>query len=159
MVQSVVANYIRTKVSFELVKSQVACLRGSRRKGKMKIDGGEIELVSTTASIREWTRSKLTHTTLFRDVVFMNYGSTVRAASDGRTFAASNSITNWVRQKCGRLKWIKFGRAIRCRTFDRRRQLCQTKRQKIGTTSDSKYFALANLIIQPISVLEKHYVN
>ena len=53
IVQSVVANYIRTKVSFELVKSQVACLRGSRRKGKMKIDGGEIELVSTAASIRE----------------------------------------------------------------------------------------------------------
>ena len=52
-IQSVVANYIRTKVSFELVKSLVACLSGSRRKGKMKIDGGEIELVSTGAIIRE----------------------------------------------------------------------------------------------------------
>ena len=53
LVQSVVANYVRTKVSFELVKSQVACLRGSRRLRKMKIDSGDIELVSNASTIRE----------------------------------------------------------------------------------------------------------
>ena len=49
---SVVANYVRRKVSFELVKSQVDCIRGSRNLWKKPvIDIGEIELVDGAASI------------------------------------------------------------------------------------------------------------
>ena len=53
MQRSVVANYIKTKVSFELIRSQVACLRGSRQWKKVKIDTGEIEVVAEVSSIRE----------------------------------------------------------------------------------------------------------
>ena len=53
MDQSVVANYVRTKVSFELVKSQVRCVRGSRSLKKVKIDTGEIEMVANLTNIRE----------------------------------------------------------------------------------------------------------
>ena len=53
MAQSMVANYVRTKVSFELVRSQVRCLRGSRSLRKMKIDVGEIELVAEQSNVRE----------------------------------------------------------------------------------------------------------
>ncbi len=49
---SVVANHVRTKISFDLVRSQVMCLRGSRRK-KMNIEVGEIEVVESASSIRE----------------------------------------------------------------------------------------------------------
>ena len=45
MENSVVANYIRTKVSFELIRSQVACIRGSRSLKKINIDTNEIEEV------------------------------------------------------------------------------------------------------------------
>ena len=49
---SVVANYVRRKVSFELVKSQIDCIRGSRNLWKKPvIDIGEIELVDGAASI------------------------------------------------------------------------------------------------------------
>ena len=51
--ESVVANYIRTKVSFELVRSQVACIRGSRRLRKIRIDPGEMEMVTNSATINE----------------------------------------------------------------------------------------------------------
>ena len=51
MAQSVVANYVRTKVAFELVRSQVACIRGSRRLRNMKIDTGEMEEVSNSSEI------------------------------------------------------------------------------------------------------------
>ena len=50
--QSVVANYVRTKVAFELVRSQVACIRGSRRLRKLKIDTGEMEEVSNSSHIQ-----------------------------------------------------------------------------------------------------------
>ena len=53
MQRSVVANYIKTKVSFELIRSQVACLRGSRQWKKVKIDTGEIEVVAEESGIRE----------------------------------------------------------------------------------------------------------
>ena len=53
MDQSVVANYVRTKVSFELVKSQVRCVRGSRSLKKVKIDTGEMEMVASLTNIRE----------------------------------------------------------------------------------------------------------
>ena len=53
MDQSVVANYVRTKVSFELVKSQVRCVRGSRSLKKVKIDTGEMEMVANLTNIRE----------------------------------------------------------------------------------------------------------
>ena len=49
---SVVSNYIRTKLSFELIRSQVACIRGSRRLRKIHVDAGEIEVVTSTANIR-----------------------------------------------------------------------------------------------------------
>ena len=50
----VVANYIRRKVSFELIKSQVACIRGSRNLWKkLVIDTGEMEVVDSSASIVE----------------------------------------------------------------------------------------------------------
>ena len=50
---SVVANCIRTKVSFELIRSQVACMRGSRAWKKMKVDTGEMELTNVASNIRE----------------------------------------------------------------------------------------------------------
>ena len=50
--KSVVASYTRRKISFELVKSQVACIRGSRNIWKkLVIDTGEIEVVDQQASI------------------------------------------------------------------------------------------------------------
>ena len=50
--KSVVASYIRRKISFELVKSQVACVRGSRNLWKkLVIDTGEIEVVDQQANI------------------------------------------------------------------------------------------------------------
>ena len=49
---SVVANYVWRKVSCELVKSQVDCIRGSRNLWKKPvIDTGEIELVDGAANI------------------------------------------------------------------------------------------------------------
>ena len=51
--RSVTANYVRTKVSFELIRSQVACIRGSRGLKKMLIDSGEIEVVANSATIPE----------------------------------------------------------------------------------------------------------
>ena len=53
MVQSVAANYIRTKISFELVRSQVACIRGSRRIKKIELDSADMELVTNLASITD----------------------------------------------------------------------------------------------------------
>ena len=51
--KSVVANYIRTKVSFELIRSQVASIRGSRKLKKTVIDAGEMEVVNNLTSIQE----------------------------------------------------------------------------------------------------------
>ena len=53
MEQSVVANYVRTKISFELIRSQVACIRGSRQLRKMHIDSGDMELISNNAAMPE----------------------------------------------------------------------------------------------------------
>ena len=53
MEKSVVANYIWTKVSFELIRSQVACIRGSRKLKKTVIDAGEMEVVNNLSSIQE----------------------------------------------------------------------------------------------------------
>ena len=50
---SVVSNYIRTKISFELVRSQVACVRGSRSLRAMTIDVNEAEVVDTASVIRD----------------------------------------------------------------------------------------------------------
>ena len=51
---SIVANYIRRKVSFALVKSQVDCIRGSRTMWKKPvIDTAEIQIVDGTANIAE----------------------------------------------------------------------------------------------------------
>ena len=50
--RSQVAGYIRTKVSFELIRSQVACIRGSRSLWRNSVvDTGEIELVNSLARI------------------------------------------------------------------------------------------------------------
>ena len=52
MERSIIANYVRTKLSIELIRSQVACIRGSRSLWKkVIIDTGEIELVSRKANI------------------------------------------------------------------------------------------------------------
>ena len=45
--QSTVANYIRTKISFELIRSQVMCIRGSRKRRKIEIEAQEIEVVES----------------------------------------------------------------------------------------------------------------
>ena len=50
---SVVANYIRTKISFELVRSQVACIRGARKMKKMTVDTSDMNLVTSNANITE----------------------------------------------------------------------------------------------------------
>ena len=50
---SVVANYVRTKISFELVRSQVACIRGARRMKKMTVDTADMNLVANSANIVE----------------------------------------------------------------------------------------------------------
>ena len=52
MEKSAVANYVRAKLSFLLIRSQVACIRGSRNIWKkMEIDPAEMELVSTKGRI------------------------------------------------------------------------------------------------------------
>ena len=53
MEKSVVASYVRTKVSFELIRAQVACIRGSRKLKKTVIDAGEMEVVNNLSSIQE----------------------------------------------------------------------------------------------------------
>ena len=50
---SVMANYIRTKLSFELVRSQVLCVRGSRKLWSSKIDVREAEVVDCAGVIRD----------------------------------------------------------------------------------------------------------
>ena len=48
--RSIVANYVRTKLSFQLIRSQVACVRGARSVWRrMEIDPGEMEVVSAKA--------------------------------------------------------------------------------------------------------------
>ena len=56
MEKSVVANYIRTKISFELIRSQVAMIRGSRSLKTMHMDTNDAELVNQAAGIREHWR-------------------------------------------------------------------------------------------------------
>ena len=52
--KSEVANYVRTKVSYELIRSQVACIRGSRSLWKKPvINIGDIELVNSSTNITE----------------------------------------------------------------------------------------------------------
>ena len=54
MERSEVASYVRAKVSFELIRCQVACIRGSRSLWKKTlINTGEIELVNSLARIQE----------------------------------------------------------------------------------------------------------
>ena len=50
---SSISNYVRTKLSFILVKSQVMCIRGSRKLWKPKIDIQEAEVVQCQGEIRE----------------------------------------------------------------------------------------------------------
>ena len=50
---SVVANYVRTKLSFEMIKSQVLCIRGSRSLRKAKVNIDEVEVVQAEAGIRQ----------------------------------------------------------------------------------------------------------
>ena len=53
MQTSVVANYVRTKLSFQMIKSQVLCIRGSRSLRKAKVNIEEVEVVQTVADIRQ----------------------------------------------------------------------------------------------------------
>ena len=50
---SIVANYIRTKLSFEIVRSQVLCVRGSRSLRRPTINVSEVEVVQHVAGIRK----------------------------------------------------------------------------------------------------------
>ena len=50
---SVTANYIRTKISFILIKSQVLCMRGSRKVWHQHVDTLEAEVVESTGGIRD----------------------------------------------------------------------------------------------------------
>ena len=50
---SIMANYIRTKLSFEIVKSQLLCIRGLWRMRKPYVDVGEVEVVQHVAGFRE----------------------------------------------------------------------------------------------------------
>ena len=50
---STIANYIRAKLSFELVKAQVMCIRGSRKLWKPNVDVKEAEVVECIGVIRE----------------------------------------------------------------------------------------------------------
>ena len=52
--KSLVANYVRSKVSFELVRAQVACIRGSRSLKKISVDVNEIEVVEQSSQIRDF---------------------------------------------------------------------------------------------------------
>ena len=51
--RSYVANYIRTKISFHLVRSQVLCIRGARKLYTPTIDVDESEVAQETARIRQ----------------------------------------------------------------------------------------------------------
>ena len=51
--KSMVANYVRTKLSFEIVRSQVLCIRGSRSLRKTNVDLAEIVVVQNTAEIQQ----------------------------------------------------------------------------------------------------------
>ena len=51
--QSVVANYIRTKISFELVRSQIACIRGARSLKVMSMDVDDADIVHSECVTRE----------------------------------------------------------------------------------------------------------
>ena len=53
IIPSVTANYIRTKISFQLIRSQVACIRGSRSIKSVPIDSAEMELCTNAATIKE----------------------------------------------------------------------------------------------------------
>ena len=49
---SVVANYVRTKISFELVRSQVMCIRGARVKRQANLDINESQVVDCLSNVR-----------------------------------------------------------------------------------------------------------
>ena len=53
MEKSIVANYIRTKLSFEIIRSQVLCIRGSRTLKKSVLEIADVEVVQHVAGIRE----------------------------------------------------------------------------------------------------------
>ena len=50
---SVVANYVRTKISFDLIRSQVMCLRGARSRKKVNVEVEEIEVVNCVSQMPE----------------------------------------------------------------------------------------------------------
>ena len=50
---STIANYIRTKLSFLLVRSQILCIRGSRKLWRHNMDVQEAEVVQCVSRIRE----------------------------------------------------------------------------------------------------------
>ena len=50
--RSVVANYVRTKLSFHLLRSQVLCIRGARKLFTPTINVGDVEVVQEAAGIK-----------------------------------------------------------------------------------------------------------
>ena len=51
--KSVVSNYIRTKISFELVRAQVACVRGSRSVRAVAVNVNDAAVVQSMGSIQD----------------------------------------------------------------------------------------------------------
>ena len=51
--RSIVANYVRTKISFSLVRSQIACIRGSRGRKRIPVNAQEMNIVTNTSRILE----------------------------------------------------------------------------------------------------------
>jgi hypothetical protein len=49
--QSTVANYVRTKISFELIRSQIMCIRGSRSRKRIDVQTEEIEVVESISRV------------------------------------------------------------------------------------------------------------
>ena len=50
---SVVSNYIRTKISFELVRSQISCIRGARSLKVMTMDVNDAEIIHSDSIIKD----------------------------------------------------------------------------------------------------------
>ena len=50
---SAVASHIRSKISFELIKSQVVCIWGARKMKKMVVDTVDMNLISNMSNISE----------------------------------------------------------------------------------------------------------
>ena len=51
--KSIVASYVRTKISFQLIRSQIACIRGSRNRKKINVDLEQMDIITEASKIAE----------------------------------------------------------------------------------------------------------